>query len=150
MVNQRQRAHVLEQIEDAVRKGAELRVGGEPAEGSYLGPTLLTGVADEMDIAVHETFGPVACVTRVADAEEAVLRANDTPFGLGAVVFGSDDQAERVARRLQAGMVGVNRACGGAPGTPWVGARESGFGFHKSRDGHRQFTQTRVVTSASS
>jgi acyl-CoA reductase-like NAD-dependent aldehyde dehydrogenase len=63
------------------------------------------------------------------------------------VVFGGDEErTAAVARRLKAGMVGVNRAVGGAAGTPWVGARESGFGFHKSRDGHRQFAQTRVLT----
>jgi acyl-CoA reductase-like NAD-dependent aldehyde dehydrogenase len=45
-------------------------------------------------------------------------------------------------------MIGINKAAGGARGTPWVGARESGFGFHKSKDGHRQFTQTRVVTES--
>ena len=49
-----------------------------------------------------------------------------------------------VGRRLKAGMIGVNKGCGGASGTPWVGARESGYGFHHSRDGHRQFTQARV------
>ena len=54
--------------------------------------------------------------------------------------------ADAVARRLTAGMVGVNQGCGGARGTPWVGARQSGYGFHSSRDGHRNFTQTRVVS----
>ncbi len=102
-----------------------------------------------MEIGRQETFGPVACVTRVGSVDEAVERANDTPFGLGAVVFGGEEGGtEAVARRLTAGMVGVNRSAGGAAGTPWVGARESGFGFHKSRDGHRQFTQTRVLTRA--
>ncbi len=47
---------------------------------------------------------------------------------------------------MTAGMIGVNKSCGGAPGTPWVGARESGFGFHSSIEGHRYFTQTRVVS----
>ena len=101
-----------------------------------------------MDIGRVETFGPVACVTRVSSVDEAVNRANDTHFGLGAVVFGGDGEGTTaVARRLTAGMIGVNRSAGGAAGTPWVGARESGFGFHKSKDGHRQFTQTRVLTT---
>ena len=100
-----------------------------------------------MEIACEETFGPVAAVSRVASDEEAVQRANATRFGLGAVVFGGDEQrTAAVARRLTAGMIGINGGVHGAPGTPWVGARESGFGFHKSRDGHRQFAQTRVVT----
>ena len=86
-------------------------------------------------------------MTRVSTPDDAVRLANDTPFGLGAVVFGADDEeTERVARRLKAGMVGINRSVGGVRGTPWVGARQSGYGFHKSKDGHRQFTQTRVLT----
>jgi acyl-CoA reductase-like NAD-dependent aldehyde dehydrogenase len=63
------------------------------------------------------------------------------------VVFGGDPtRTGKVARRLTAGMIGINRGCGGVKGTPWVGAGESGYGFHKGRDGHRQFTQTRVVS----
>ena len=148
MVNARQKAHVMAHIEDAVARGATVRCGGA-AElgGNFVAPTVLTGVTDDMAVARQETFGPVASVTRFTDAEEALTRANATRFGLGAVVFGGDPAAtERVARRLQAGMVGINRTPRGVPGTPWVGARESGYGFHMGRDGHRQFTQTRVVT----
>jgi succinate-semialdehyde dehydrogenase/glutarate-semialdehyde dehydrogenase len=148
MVNARQRDHVLAQVGAAVAAGAKVVVGGGH-EGNYITPTVLTGVEDDMDIAREETFGPVACVTRVASVDEAIVRANDTEFGLGAVVFGRDEgKAAGVARRLTAGMIGINRPVGGVAGTPWVGARQSGFGFHKSRDGHRQFTQTRVVTRA--
>ncbi len=148
MVNATQRDHVLAQVEDAVERGAKVLAGGEGHHDNFIMPTVLGGVTDDMDIACEETFGPVACITPVASEEEAVARANDTHFGLGAVVFGGDPQhTADVARRLTAGMIGINRAAGGAQGTPWVGARQSGFGFHKSRDGHRQFTQTRVVTN---
>ncbi len=147
MVNARQRDHVLGQLEDAVAQGARVLAGGAGHRANFVTPTALADVRDDMDIARAETFGPVACVTRVASAAEAVERANDTRFGLGAVVFGGDDERTAgVARQLTAGMIGINRSAGGAVGTPWVGARESGFGFHKSKDGHRQFTQTRVIT----
>lgn len=147
MVNQRQRDHVLAQLRAAIDAGARVLLGGDHHRDNYVTPTVLSGVTEEMSIAREETFGPVACVTRVASVEEAVRLANDTQFGLGAVVFGDDEaETERVARRLTAGMIGVNKAAGGARGTPWVGARQSGYGFHKSKDGHRQFTQTRVVT----
>jgi acyl-CoA reductase-like NAD-dependent aldehyde dehydrogenase len=147
MVNERQRDHVLAQLDAAVAAGARVLVGGEGHHDNFIVPTVLSDVSEEMDIACTETFGPVACVTRVASVEDAVARANDTHFGLGAVVFGEDDdETSAVARRLTAGMIGVNRAAGGALGTPWVGARQSGFGFHKSKAGHRQFTQTRVLT----
>jgi len=147
MVNARQRDHVLKQLDAAVVSGARVLAGGNGHHDNYVTPTVLSDVTDDMDIACEETFGPVACVTRVKSVDEAIQRANDTEFGLGAVVFGGDEErAALVARRLTAGMIGVNRAVGGAAGTPWVGARQSGFGFHKSKDGHRQFAQTRVVT----
>jgi acyl-CoA reductase-like NAD-dependent aldehyde dehydrogenase len=145
MVSAQQRDHVLRQIDRAVEMGARVAAGGAGHHGNYVMPTVLVGVREDMPIAQEETFGPVACVTAVADEEEAVRRANDTPYGLGAVVFGGE-RAEKVARRLNAGMIGVNQSVGGAKGTPWVGARESGYGFHSSVEGHRQFTQVRVVS----
>ncbi len=148
MVNASQRDHVLAQVDAAVEAGATVLLGGEGHRDNFIVPTVLAGVTEDMDIASTETFGPVACVTRVASADEAIDRANDTHFGLGAVVFGQDKaNTAAVARRLTAGMIGVNSAPGGAVGTPWVGARQSGFGFHKSPDGHKQFTQTRVLTT---
>ena len=147
MVNAQQCCHVLAQLEAAVSEGAEVLAGGSGHHDNFVTPTVLTGVTEEMAIAKDETFGPVACVTRVGSEDQAVQKANATHFGLGAVVFGEDGQrTAQVARQLTAGMIGINKAAGGARGTPWVGARESGFGFHKSKDGHRQFTQTRVIT----
>ncbi|RMH38491.1 MAG: aldehyde dehydrogenase [Deltaproteobacteria bacterium] len=149
MINARQRDHVVSQVRDAIERGATVAFGGggDP-DGNFLQPTILVGVTHDMAIAVDETFGPVACVTVVDDEDEAVALANDSRFGLGAVVFGEPDHAARVARRLDAGMIGINRGCGGARGTPWVGAKESGYGYHSSRDGHRQFAQTRVVSTS--
>lgn len=149
MVNARQRDHVRAQVRDAVEKGARVLAGATPMDGNFLAPTVLAGVDHGMSIMREETFGPVACVQEVEGEEEAVRLANDSPYGLGAAVFGPEERAQRVARRLTAGMIGVNRSSGGAPGTPWVGARQSGYGYHSSRDGHRQFAQVRVVTTAS-
>jgi succinate-semialdehyde dehydrogenase/glutarate-semialdehyde dehydrogenase len=149
MVNPRQREHVIEQIRDAVTAGAKVMAGGVCHGEPFIVPTVLADVPDGSCVVRDETFGPVICVTRVSSDDEAVEKANATPFGLGAVVFGTDlERAEGVARRLTAGIIGINRACGGISGTPWVGAKESGYGYHKGRDGHRQFTQTRVVTMA--
>ena len=146
MVNARQRDHVLRQVDAAVAGGAKVAAGGGH-EGLFVRPTLLVDVTPAMDIHREETFGPIACVTVVDSDEEAVRLANDSRYGLGAVVFGADDdRTAEVARRLEAGMIGVNQGVYGARGTPWVGARESGYSFHSSRDGHRNFTQTRVVS----
>ena len=151
MINAHQRDHVLHQLDEAASSGAEIKAGGSGHHDLFVTPTVLTGVTHEMSIGRDETFGPVACVSAVDNDEEAVKLANDTPYGLGAVVFGSDDErTASVARRLTAGMIGINQSVGGARGTPWVGARQSGYGFHSSRDGHRNFTQTRVVSIAAS
>jgi len=148
MVNARQCDHVLKQIDDAVADGAKIAFGHAGHHDKFVMPTVLTNVTHNMDIARIETFGPVACVMTVRDEDEAVRLANDTEFGLGAVVFGEPEHAQRIARQLNAGMIGINKSVGGACGSPWVGARQSGYGFHSSRDGHRQFCQPRVVSLA--
>lgn len=146
MINATQRTHVLAQIEDAVSRGARLVAGGEGHRDNFVMPTIIADVSPDMEVLREESFGPVTCIVPFSSDEEAVRLANDTPYGLGAAVFGEEDHAYSVARRIQAGMVGVNKSCGGASGSPWVGAKESGYGFHGSPAGHRQFTQTRVVS----
>ena len=147
MVNARQKAKVVAQIDAAVAAGATLLIGGEPREGNFVAPTILADVDHAMEIMREETFGPVACVQGFTTLDEAVRLANDTPFGLGAAVFGRDEaRAHTVAGRIDAGMVGVNQGCGGADGCPWVGAKESGYGFPSGPEGHRQFAQVRVIS----
>lgn len=147
MVHTRQREHVRKQVAGAIAQGATLFWEGQaPETGSFQAPVILTGCTQEMDITSNETFGPVACVYRVPDAETAVRYANDTRYGLGAVVFGAEAEARSAARQLEAGMVGVNQGLSTAGSAPWVGARESGYGFHSGRDGHRQFAQVRVIS----
>lgn len=146
MVHDRQRQRVRAAVDRAIAQGATVAWQGEAPEGGcFLAPVVLTGCTHAMDITHDETFGPVACVYRAADEEEAVRLANDTRYGLAAVVFGPPDRAHAVARRLKAGMIGVNQGLHAAGPSPWVGARESGYGFHSGRDGHRQFAQIRVV-----
>lgn len=147
MVNARQKEHVLRQIDSAIRQGARAIAGAEPRPGNFVAPTVLVDVRPDMDIMREETFGPVAAIVRYDDIDQAIRWANESPFALGGAVFGRDvQQAEGVARRLHSGMVGINQGCGGAKGTPWVGAKQSGYGYHSGRDGHRQFTQVRVIS----
>ena len=148
MINARQRDHVLAQIEEARAQGARVVTGGEGHHDNFVMPTVLADLDPDAGIMRDETFGPVACLSSFRDEDEAVRLANDTPFGLGAVVFGDPQRAADVGRRLDAGMIGINKGCGGASGTPWVGAKESGYGYHSSDQGHRQFTQPRVVSIA--
>lgn len=144
MINATQRDHVLEQLEHARSQGAQILTGGEH-RNNFIEPTILVNVNHDMEIMREETFGPVACVMPFERQEDAIALANDTPFGLGATVFGGRD-APAVARQLKAGMIGINKGCGGASGTPWVGAQQSGYGYHSGKEGHRQFAQPRVVS----
>ena len=146
MISPRQKEHVLDQLDKAKQQGATVACGDTPADGNFVTPTVLTGMNHDMDIMRDETFGPIACIMRVNNEDEAIELANDTPYGLGAAVYGEANRAAGVARRLTAGMTGVNQGCGGASGTPWVGAQQSGYGYHSGHNGHRQFTQVRLVS----
>jgi acyl-CoA reductase-like NAD-dependent aldehyde dehydrogenase len=145
MIDARQKDAVVRQVRSAIDAGARLVFGQVEASGNFLGPIVLTQVDHGMDVMREETFGPVAAVQRVRDADEAVALSNDSPYGLGAVVFGGP-RARDVARRLDAGMIGINRGVGGATGSPWVGAKQSGYGFHSGPHGHRWFAQVRIVS----
>lgn len=146
IINDRQRKRILEHIDDALAKGARLLAGCNGAEHPerFVIPTILADVTEDMRTAKEETFGPVVCITRFTDVEEAIEKANSTDYGLGAVVYGGKD-ATYVASKLDAGMIGINTGAGGGGDTPWVGAKMSGYGYHGSPDGHRQFTQPRVI-----
>jgi acyl-CoA reductase-like NAD-dependent aldehyde dehydrogenase len=149
MINARQRDHVIDQIRDAVERGARVLCGGIEHPPGYVVPTVLADVTDDMAIMQEETFGPVACISRFDDLDDAVRRANSGVYGLGASVFGQDEaRAYAIARRLDAGMIGVNKSCFAPGDAPWIGAKQSGYGFHGSAAGHRQFAQCRVVTRA--
>src|SRR5213075_604530 len=102
-------------VRDAREKGAQVVVGGARGHdgqgGHWFQPTVLTGVDHTMEIMRDETFGPTLPIMKVADAEEAIRMANDSPYGLGASVFSKDvTYAEAVARRVEAGAVVVNDA----------------------------------------
>ncbi|GLJ61954.1 succinate-semialdehyde dehydrogenase [Microbacterium barkeri] len=115
-----------EQIDRAVEQGARLVVGGK-RDGAYFPGTVLTDVTPEMDVYREELFGPAGVVYRVADEDEAVRLANDTPFGLGSYVFTTDaEQAQRVADRIEAGMVYVNIVLADSPELPFGGVKRSG------------------------
>lgn len=152
MINHRQRDHVLRQIDQAAKDGATVIVAdgsdSPSAGGNFVRPTILTGVTHAMEVAMEESFGPVVTVTKISSDDEAVTLANDTPYGLGAAVFGEPERSKQAARRIKAGMVGINKGLGGASGTPWVGMKQSGIGFHSGPEGHRQFAQVRVVSEA--
>ena len=143
IINEKQHAMILDHIRDAQSKGARILLGGTDQSPPYIHPTVIADMTEDMVMAQEETFGPVAAISRFSSVDDAVRRANNSPYGLGAVVFGKQ-AAREVADRLEAGMVGINQGAG-AGDAPWVGAKESGFGFHGTHDGHRQLAQIRVL-----
>ncbi|MEW6997151.1 aldehyde dehydrogenase [Colwelliaceae bacterium BS250] len=143
IVNPKQHANVLSQLADAEAKGATFLLGEHNYELPYIQPTVVTDITPDMLLEKDETFGPVVAISRFKHISEAIVRANASPYGLGAVVFGGAD-ANVVAEQMEAGMVAVNQGAGGVG--PWVGAKQSGFGFHGTAAGHRQFVQVRVIS----
>lgn len=150
LVSEEQRAKVVAQVDAAVEEGARLVMGGSCPDGPgwFYPATVLADVGEDQRISREETFGPVVSLSIFDGTEEEAVRlANDTPYGLGANVFTGDaERGARVAARMQAGQVGINQYLGGAPGTPWVGARQSGFGFLGGPEGHRQFTWPKSIS----
>jgi len=145
IINPKQHANISAHIEDAIEKNARLLLGTMDNPQHYIMPTVLSGMTPEMRIEQEETFGPVVCISSYSEIKDAIERANNSTYGLGAVVFGRAD-VQHVADQLEAGMIGVNQGVGGGGDVPWVGAKQSGFGFHGSPEGHRQFAQIRVVS----
>ena len=117
---------LAEQVAKAVAQGATLATGGI-RDGAFYPGTVLTDVTPEMDAYREEFFGPVGVVYKAADEDEAVKIANDTSFGLGSYVFTTDEeQAARVADKIDAGMVYVNVVLADSPELPFGGVKRSG------------------------
>jgi len=149
MVSEAQRNHVLGQIDEAKRKGAKVLFGGEKMdrEGFFIEPTVITNLSEKHDIMVTETFGPVICIQKVKNAEEAIEKANNTSFGLGATIWTKNaEKGKLLAQKIESGMIGVNQGIGGVSGTPWVGIKQSGFGYLGSVEGMRQFTVPKKIS----
>ncbi|MDS0135658.1 MULTISPECIES: NAD-dependent succinate-semialdehyde dehydrogenase [unclassified Amycolatopsis] len=139
---------VAAQIETAIAEGATLRAGGHriPGPGAYVEATVLTDVTPQMAAYHEEIFGPVALLFRASTEEEAVALANDTPFGLGASVFATDRvRAARVARRIEAGMVYVNKSGGSEADLPFGGIKRSGLGRELGALGIEEFMNKKPI-----
>jgi succinate-semialdehyde dehydrogenase/glutarate-semialdehyde dehydrogenase len=138
---------VAAQVAKAVEQGATLRTGGRRiGPGAYLEATVLTDVAPGTDAYYEEIFGPVVIVFRAEDDDDAVRLANDTPFGLGASVWGTDPvRLRRVADRIDAGMVYLNRAGGSQADLPFGGIKRSGIGRELGPAGIEEFMNKKSI-----
>ncbi|MEU7213499.1 aldehyde dehydrogenase family protein [Streptomyces sp. NPDC044989] len=145
-------ANLRDTLHDQVRRivdaGAHLLLGGEIPDGPgcYYPPTVLDHARPGTAAFDEETFGPVAAITRVADADEAIAPANRTEYGLGAALGTSDlDRARRLTRLLDAGAVFVNGMVASDPRLPFGGIKRSGYGRELGEEGIREFVNTKTV-----
>jgi acyl-CoA reductase-like NAD-dependent aldehyde dehydrogenase len=137
-------------VQDAIDKGARVVVGGHAGTGPgrFFEPTVLVDVDHTMTAMTEETFGPTMPIMKVADAEEAIRLANDSPYGLAASVFSKDvARGEAVARRLQAGAVNVNDALlnYAALELPMGGWKASGLGSRHGAGGIRKYCAQQAI-----
>ena len=142
---------VLGYIESGKNEGATLAAGGARTDigtgkGYFLQPTVFTDVTPEMRISREEIFGPVLAAIDFADLDEAIARANDTPYGLAAGIWTRDiKKAHYVARKLQAGTIWVNTYNVYDTAAPFGGYKQSGFGREMSAHALEHYTQIKTV-----
>jgi succinate-semialdehyde dehydrogenase / glutarate-semialdehyde dehydrogenase len=139
---------LMEQISDAVDKGATLRTGGKRVDrpGAFVEPTVLTGVTPDMRAYHEELFGPAAVIYQVADVAEAVELANSSSFGLGGAVYSADpDRAAEVADLLDTGMVWINSPTGSMADLPFGGTKRSGIGRELGTLGIDEFVNKKLI-----
>ncbi|MES5823790.1 NADP-dependent succinic semialdehyde dehydrogenase [Streptomyces sp. RG80] len=142
------RADLEELVDDARRSGASVLCGGERPDGDgwYYPPTVLADISREMRIHREEAFGPVATLYRAGDIDEAVLIANDSPFGLSSNVWTRDEaEVDRFVRDLEAGGVFFNGMTASHPAFPFGGVKRSGYGRELSGHGIREFCNITTV-----
>ncbi|MBX4212465.1 NAD-dependent succinate-semialdehyde dehydrogenase [Candidatus Pacearchaeota archaeon] len=136
------------QVKDALRKGAKLLKGGSrmKMKGYYYLPTLITHIKPSMKIFNEEIFGPVAVVSYVKNADEAIKEANRTQFGLGASLWTGDlRKAEELAKKIEAGMVFINGMVKSDPRLPFGGIKNSGVGRELSYYGIKEFVNIKSI-----
>ncbi|MEU1134551.1 NADP-dependent succinic semialdehyde dehydrogenase [Streptomyces sp. NPDC005900] len=150
LASEQGRADLEELVDDALGQGASALCGGQRPEererGWFYSPTVLADITPKMRIHREETFGPVATLYRVADLDEALALANDTPFGLSSNVWTRDEgDIARCVRDLQAGGVFFNGMTASHPGLPFGGVKRSGYGRELSGHGIREFCNATTV-----
>lgn len=139
---------VLEaQIQDAIRKGAKLEMGGKKIirAGNYFEPTVLTNVSHDMLLMKEESFGPVIGIQKVKNDDEAISLMNDTAYGLTASVYTKDEKrAENILKQIHAGTVYWNCCDRVSPRLPWAGRGHSGIGCTLSHYGIETFLRLKA------
>jgi succinate-semialdehyde dehydrogenase/glutarate-semialdehyde dehydrogenase len=149
MINARAIDKIAHHVDDAVRRGASVLVGGKRLSElgpNFYAPTVLTDANDDMLFGCEETFGPIAPLFRFDDETEAVRLANATPYGLAAYFYTQDvRRIDRVAGQLEAGVIGVNEGAVSSEAAPFGGVKESGYGREGSKYGLDDYLAIKYV-----
>jgi succinate-semialdehyde dehydrogenase/glutarate-semialdehyde dehydrogenase len=139
---------VQRHVEDARGRGAEvlLEGGGDALGPQFCRPAVLAGITDEMAMSREETFGPVAGFSRFATEEEAIRKANDTPYGLSSYFYSRDNaRIWRVSEALEYGILGINTGVVSTEVAPFGGVKESGIGREGSKYGIDEWLEVKYL-----
>jgi acyl-CoA reductase-like NAD-dependent aldehyde dehydrogenase len=135
-------------VRRAVEAGATLVTGGEKkGPGYFYTPTLLTDVDPGSEIAQEEVFGPVLVVIAYEDDDDAVRIANDSIYGLSGAVFGSEERALNIARRIRTGTFSINGGNYFSPDSPFGGFKQSGIGREMGSAGLEEFLESKTFAT---
>jgi aldehyde dehydrogenase (NAD+) len=148
LISERQRDKVDAMVKRAVDAGATLVTGGEQkGPGYFYTPTLLSNVEPDSEIAQEEVFGPVLVVIAYDDDEDAIRIANNSIYGLSGAVFGSEDRALAIARRIRTGTFSINGGNYFSPDSPFGGFKQSGIGREMGRAGLEEFLEGKTFAT---
>lgn len=148
LINQAALDKVQRHVQDAIAKGASVKLGGKPHAlgGTFFEPTILTDVTADMIVTQEETFGPLAPIYRFKTEEDAIALANNTPFGLAAYFYSRDiGRIWRVGEALESGMVGINEGIISTEVAPFGGVKESGLGREGSFYGMDDYVEIKYL-----
>jgi succinate-semialdehyde dehydrogenase/glutarate-semialdehyde dehydrogenase len=150
LVNADTRDKVANFVDDAVSKGATVKLGGErpSGKGFFYPPTVLTNVPGTADCLHDEIFGPVAVIQTFTDEDDVIQRANDTIYGLVAYLYTEDlRRGLGLSERLEFGMIGLNRGLVSDPAAPFGGVKQSGIGREGGKEGMLEFQETQYIST---
>jgi acyl-CoA reductase-like NAD-dependent aldehyde dehydrogenase len=147
LISEKQRDKVDGMVQRAVAEGATVVTGGKKVDGPgfFYEPTLLTNVDPDSEIAQEETFGPVLVIIAHDGDDDAVRIANNSIYGLSGAVFGSEERALAVARKIRSGTIGVNGGAWFGPDVPFGGYKQSGVGREMGPAGLEEFLETKSL-----
>jgi succinate-semialdehyde dehydrogenase/glutarate-semialdehyde dehydrogenase len=148
LVNKNAQNSMIAFVDDAAKKGAKIVTGGHRLNrrGFFFQPTLLADVPDEANVLNDEIFGPIAPLQCFSTTDEAISKANGTPYGLISYIFTRDlAKGLHVAEQIESGMIGLNRGVVSDPAAPFGGVKQSGIGREGAHEGMLEFLEKKYI-----